>query len=123
MRYEPTQWRGGGGSSGTAAGLRQASARGGGGVTGGRRARVEGRLPPMPPHLYIGVEGAGGLPSKPLGSLVKGGGRKSLLSFPHRSLPPLFRDLDLIPSGYDPIPCKGGLGAPRPGVWSLSPPT
>jgi hypothetical protein len=55
-----------------------------------------------------GVEGAGGLPSKPLGSLVKGGGRKSLLSFPHRLLSPHFRDLDLIPSGYDPIPFKGG---------------
>ena len=58
--------------------------------------------------LYIGVEGAGFLPSKSIGALAKVGGKKSHHFLPHRLLSPLFRDLDLIPSGYDLIPSKGG---------------
>ena len=65
------------------------------------------RLPCASP-LYIGVEGAGFLPSKSIGALAKVGGKKSHHFLPHRLLSPLFRDLDLIPSGYDLIPSKGG---------------
>ena len=72
-------------------------------------ARV--KLPCTSP-LYIGVEGAGFFPSKSIGALAKVGGRKSHHFFPHRLLSPFFRDLDLIPSGYDLIPSKGDLGAP-----------
>jgi hypothetical protein len=39
----------------------------------------------------------------------------------HRSLSPFFRDSNLIPSGYDTIPFNEDLGAPRPGLWGLSP--
>ena len=58
---------------------------------------------------YIGVEGAGFLPSKSIGALAKVGGKKS---HPFPSPPiviPLFRDLDLIPLGYDLIPFRGIL--------------
>ena len=65
------------------------------------------KLPCASP-LYIGVEGAGFLPSKSIGALAKVGGKKSHYYLPHRLLSPLFRDLDLIPSGYDLIPSKGG---------------
>ena len=68
-------------------------------------ARVQ--LPCASP-LYIGVEGAGFLPSKSIGALAKVGGKKSHHFLPHRLLSPLFRDLDLIPLGYDLIPSKGG---------------
>ena len=72
-------------------------------------ARV--KLPCASP-LYIGVEGAGFLPSKSIGALAKVRGKKSHHFLPHRLLSPFFRDLDLIPSGYDLIPSKGDLGAP-----------
>ena len=52
------------------------------------------------------------LPSKSIGALAKVAGKKSHYFLPHRLLSPLFRDLDLIPSGYDLIPSKGDLGAP-----------
>ena len=81
--------------------------RGGGGVGEGEVApgtRVE--LSCTSP-LYIGVEGAGFLPSKSIGALAKVGGKKSHHFLPHRLLSPFFRDLDLIPSGYDLIPSKG----------------
>ena len=65
------------------------------------------KLPCASP-LYIGVEGAGFLPSKSIGELAKVGGKKSHYFLPHRLLSLLFRDLDLIPSGYDLIPFKGG---------------
>ena len=98
-------------AAGISAGLRQAQREGE--VLRGEReapgARV--RLPCASP-LYIGVEGAGFLPSKSIGALAKVGGKKSHHFLPHRLLSPLFRDLDLIPSGYDPIPSKGDLGAP-----------
>ena len=74
-------------------------------------ARTWVKLPCASP-LYIGVEGAGFLPSKSIGALAKVGGKKSHYFLPHRLLSPLFRDLDLIPSGYDLIPSKGDLGAP-----------
>ena len=67
---------------------------------------------PCPSPLYIGVEGAGFLPSKSIGALAKVGGKKSHHFLPHRLLSPFFRDLDLIPSGYDLIPSKGDLGVP-----------
>ena len=72
-------------------------------------ARV--KLPCASP-LYIGVKGAGYLPSKSIGVLAKVGERNPIISLPHRLLSPLFRDLDLIPSGYELIPSKGDLGAP-----------
>ena len=59
------------------------------------------------PTIYRGG-GAGFLPSKSIGSLAKVGGKKSHYFLPHQLLSPLFRDLDLIPSGYDLIPSKGG---------------
>ena len=67
----------------------------------------EVKLPCASP-LYIGVEGAGFYPSKSIGALAKVGGKKSHHFLPHRLLSPHFRDLDLIPSGYDLIPSKGG---------------
>ena len=80
----------------------------GGGVGEGEGcARGRVKLPCASP-LYIGVEGAGFLPSKSIGALAKVGGKKSHYFLPHRLLSPLFRDLDLIPSGYDLIPSKGG---------------
>ena len=77
------------------AGSRQGFAkrkRGGGGVTRGREA----------PGTWVR------LPSKSIGALAKVGGKKSHHFLPHRLLSPLFRDLDLIPSGYDLIPSKVG---------------
>ena len=73
-----------------------------------REAPGLGVLLPCTSPLYIGVEGAGFLPSKSIGALAKVGERNPIISFPHRLLSPLFRDLDLIPSGYDLIPSKGG---------------
>jgi hypothetical protein len=55
---------------------------------GGGCALGEGLLLPCASPLYIGVEGAGFLPSKSIGALAKVGGRKSLLSFPHDCYPP-----------------------------------
>ena len=94
------------------AGSRQGFAkrkRGGRGVTGGREAPGLGVLLPCASPLYIGVAGAGFLPSKSIGALAKVGERNPIISLPHRLLSPLFRDLDLIPSGYDLIPSKGGI--------------
>ena len=83
------------------AGSRQGFAkrkRGGRGVTGGREAPGLGVLLPCASPLYIGVEGAGFLPSKSIGALAKVGERNPIISLPHRLLSPFFRDLDLIPS-------------------------
>ena len=93
------------------AGSRQGFAkrkRGGRGVTGGREAPGLGVDAPMHlPTIYRGG-GAGFLPSKSIGALAKVGERNPIISLPHRLLSPFFRDLDLIPSGYDLIPSKGG---------------
>ncbi len=70
-------------------------------------ARAWGAAPMRLPTIYRGG-GAGFLPSKSIGALAKVGGKKSHYFLPHRLLSPLFRDLDLIPSGYDLIPSKGG---------------
>ena len=105
---DPAARRRGGGSSGDLGRASPSSARGRG-VTGGRgRRQGLGVLLPCASPLYIGVEGAGFLPSKSIGALAKVGGKKSHHFLPHRLLSPLFRDLDLIPSGYDLIPSKGG---------------
>ena len=93
------------------AGSRQGFAkrkRGGRGVTGGREAPGLGVLLPCASSLYIRVEGAGSLHSKSIGVLAKVGERNPIISLPHRLLSPFFRDLDLIPSGYDLIPSKVG---------------
>ena len=94
-------------AAGISAGLHQAQREGE--VLRGEReapgARV--RLPCASP-LYIGVEGAGFLPSKSIGALAQVGERNPIISLPHRLLSPFFRDLDLIPSGYDLIPSKVG---------------
>ena len=95
--------------------LRQGFAKhyyGGGDVGEGEGcARGKGEAPMHLPTIYRGG-GAGFLPSKSIGALAKVGGKKSHHFLPHRLLSPLFRDLDLIPSGYDLIPSKGDLGAP-----------
>ena len=106
---DPAARRRDGGSSGDLGRASPSSARGRG-VTGGRgRRQGLGVLLPCASPLYIGVEGAGFLPSKSIGALAKvGGGRNPIISLPHRLLSPLFRDLDLIPSGYDLIPSKRG---------------
>ena len=70
-------------------------------------ARAWGAAPMRLPTIYRGG-GAGFLPSKSIGALAKVGERNPIISLPHRLLSPLFRDLDLIPSGYDLIPSKVG---------------
>ena len=80
---------------------------GGGGVGGGGLRQGQGVKLPCAFPLYIGVERDGFLPSKSIWALAKVGGMKSHHFLPHRLLSPLFRDLDLIPSGYDLIPSKG----------------
>ena len=70
-------------------------------------ARTSSEAPMRLPTIYRGG-GAGFLPSKSIGALAKVGEKKSHHFLPHRLLSPLFRDLDLIPSGYDLIPSKGG---------------
>ena len=103
---DPVARRRGGGSSGIPAGLRQAQA--GRKRCHGREAPGLGVLLPCASPLYIGVEVAGFLPSKSIGALAKVGGKKSH-HFPSPPIViPLFRDLDLIPLGYDLIPSKGG---------------
>ena len=80
-----------------------------GGALGRGRVAPGARLKlPCASPLYIGVEGAGFLPSKSIGALAKVGERNPIISLPHRLLSPFFRDLDLIPSGYDLIPSKVG---------------
>ena len=73
-----------------------------------RAAPGEGVRLPCASPLYIGVEGAGFLPSKSIGALAKVGGKKSHPFSSPLIVIPLFRDLDLIPSGYDLIPSKVG---------------
>ena len=91
-------------AAGISAGLRQAQREGE--VLRGEReapgARV--RLPCASP-LYIGVQGAGFLPSKFIGALAKVGERNPIISLPHRLLSPFFRDMILFLLRWD-------LGAP-----------
>ena len=56
---------------------------------GGLRQNFIFKLPCVSP-LYIGVEGAGFLPSKSIGALAKVGGKKSHHFLPHRLLSPFF---------------------------------
>ena len=93
-------------------------------VLGRERAAPGARVKlPCASPLYIGVEGAGFLPSESIGALAKVGGKKSHHFLPHRLLSPLFRDLDLIPSGYDLIPSKRGSWCALTRVWGLAPTT
>ena len=62
------------------------------------------------------MEGAGGLPSKALGALVKGGGWKSLLSFPTDRYPPFLEILILSLRDMILFLLREDLGAPRPGL-------
>ena len=63
-------------------------------VLGRERAAPGARVKlPCASPLYIGVEGAGFLPSKSIGALAKVGGKKSHHFLPHRLLSPPFRDL------------------------------
>ena len=75
---------------------------------GGGLCQGQGVKLPCASPLYIRVEGSGFFPSKSIVALAKVGGKKSHHFLPHQLLSPLFRDLDLIPSGYDLIPSKGG---------------
>src|SRR5215216_639842 len=61
---------------------------GGGGVGEGEGCAREGVLLPCTSPLYIGVEGAGFLPSKSIWALAKVGGKKSHPFLPHRLLSP-----------------------------------
>ena len=93
------------------AGSRQGFAkrkRGGRGVTGGREAPGLGVLLPCASPLYIGVEGLVSCPPSPLGHWPRWEERNPIISFPTDCYPPFFRDLDLIPLGYDLIPSKVG---------------
>ena len=103
----PAARRRGGGACSSPVGLRQALLRRRWSWRGGGLRQGQGVKLPCASPLYIGVEGAGSLPSKSIGELEKVGGKKSHHFLPHRLLSPLFRDLDLIPSGYDLIPSKG----------------
>ena len=92
---------------GISAGLRQAQREGEVSREGEGGARVWGAAPMRLPTIY---RGGGGwfLALQVHWALAKVGERNPIISFPHRLLSPLFRDLDLIPSGYDLIPSKGG---------------
>ena len=83
--------------------------RGRGGVLGRGEGLRQGKCvaPMRLPTIY---RGGGGwfLALQVIGALEKVGGRNPIISLPHRLLSPFFRDLDLIPSGYDLIPSKVG---------------
>ena len=73
------------------AGSRQGFAkrkRGGRGVTGGREAPGLRVLLPCASPLYIGVEGAGFLPSKSIGRWLRWEERNHIISFPTDCYPP-----------------------------------
>ena len=120
MGSEPARRRGGGGGSGTPAGLRQALPEeeedmGGEAAKGGSVA-----APCASPPLYR--RGRGWWLALQAPRVYWPREEEGNPSFPSPPIAiPLFRDLDLIPSGYDPIPFRGDLGAPRPGVWGLAP--
>ena len=66
--------------------LRQSFAKhyGGGGGVGEGEGCARGRVKlPCASPLYIGVEGAGFLPSKSIGALTKEGERNTIISLPH----------------------------------------
>ena len=97
------------------AGSRQGFAkrkRGGRGVTGGREAPGLGVLLPCASPLYIGVEGAGFLPSKSIGALAKVGERNPIISLPHRLLSPFLGILILSLRDMILFLLRGDLGAP-----------
>ena len=86
--------------------------RGGRGVTGGREAPGLGVLLPCASPLYIGVEGAGFLPSKSIRALAKVGGKKSHHFLPHRLLSPILGILILSLRDMILFLLRGDLGAP-----------
>ena len=97
------------------AGSRQGFAkrkRGGRGVTGGREAPGLGVLLPCASPLYIGVEGAGFLPSKSIGALAKVGGKKSHHFPSHRLLSPFLGILILSLRDMILFLLRGDLVAP-----------
>ena len=69
------------------------------------------KLPCASP-LYIGVEGAGVLPSKSIGALAKVGGKKSHHFLPHRLLSPFLGILILSLRDMILFLLRGDLGAP-----------
>ena len=74
-------------------------------------ARTLVKLPCASP-LYMGVEGAGFLPSKSIGALAKVGGKKSHHFLPHRLLSPLLWILILSLRDMILFLLRGDLGAP-----------
>ena len=95
------------------AGLRQAQREGE--VLRGEREAPGARVQlPCASPLYIGVEGAGFLPSKSIGALAKVGGKKShhLISFPTDCYPPLLGILILSLRDMILFLLRGNLGAP-----------
>ena len=78
----------------------------------GRAAPGErGEAPMRLPIIYRG--GGGWFIALQVHWGIGKGGRKEIPSFPSPPIViPPFRDLDLIPSGYDLIPSKGDLGVP-----------
>ena len=98
-------------AAGISAGLRQAQQEGEvlRGEREARGARV--RLPCASP-LYIGVEGAGFLPSKSIGALAKVGERNPIISLPHRLLSPFLGILILSLRDMILFLLMGDIGAP-----------
>ena len=76
---------------------------------GGARAWV---LLPCASPLYIGVEGAGFLPSKSIGALAKVGGKKSHHFLPTDCYPPFLGILILSLRDMILFLLRGDLGAP-----------
>ena len=97
------------------AGSRQGFAkrkRGGRGVTGGREAPWLGVLLPCASPLYIGVEGAGFLPSKSIGALAKVGKEIPSFPFPTDCYPPFLGILILSLRDMILFLLRWDLGAP-----------
>ena len=86
--------------------------RGGRGVTGGREATGLGVLLPCTSPLYLGVEGAGFLPSKSIGALAKVRERNPIISLPHRLLSPFLGILILSLQDMILFLLRWDLGAP-----------
>ena len=87
--------------------------RGRGGVLVRGRAAPGARVKlPCASPLYIGVEGAGFLPSKSIGALAKVGERNPIISLPHRLLSPFLGILILSLRDMILFLLRGDLGAP-----------
>src|SRR5215216_3419877 len=85
---------------------------GGGGVGEGKGCARERVLLPCTSPLYIGVEGAGFLPSKSIGGCQRWEERNHILSFPTDCYPPFLGILILSLRDMILFLLRGDLGAP-----------